>query len=97
MELAANATANGTPIMVPLWFHFPHDVELQKREIVDSFMYGPRYLAAPVLKMGARSRTVYLPANRGGWLHYYSHKKFAGGANVTVPAPFDELTLFVKQ
>jgi len=97
MELAANTTAFGTPIMVPLWFYFPHDVELNKREVVDSFMYGPRYLAAPVLDMGARSRTVYLPTNPSGWVHYYSRKRFAGGANATVAAPLDELPLFVRQ
>lgn len=97
MELAANVTRFGGMIMAPLWFYFPHDAELHKREVVDSFMYGPRYLAAPVLEMGLRSRTVYLPLNPGGWVHYYSHEKFVGGANVTVPAPFDELTLFIRQ
>eukprot|EP01052_Picozoa_sp_SAG31_P026542 SAG31_NODE_2413_length_5741_cov_8.901099_3_plen_146_part_00 len=97
MELAANATKFGTIIMAPLWFHFPGDVELHRREFVDSFMYGPRYLAAPVLERGLRNRTVYLPTNPNGWVHYYSRAKFAGGANVTVPAPLDELTLFIRQ
>ena len=31
MELAANATAHGTPLMVPLWWYFPDDPELQVR------------------------------------------------------------------
>ena len=55
-----------------------------------------RYLAAPVLEDGARVRTVYLPRTDGGWAHYYTGAKYAGGANVTVPAPLDELPLFVR-
>ena len=82
--------------MVPLWFYFPKDTELQRREIEDSFMFGPRFLAAPVLEPGATTRTLYLPSTTGGWVHYYSKKKFAGGRNVTVPAPFDELPLFSR-
>ena len=77
-------------------FHFPHDAELARREIVDSFMFGPRYLAAPVLEQGATTRTLYLPASEGGWTHYYTREAFPGGANVTVNAPFDELPLFQR-
>ena len=51
----------GTPIMTPLWFYFPQDKELDRREIVDEFMFGPKYLAAPVLKQGATTRTLYVP------------------------------------
>jgi alpha-glucosidase (family GH31 glycosyl hydrolase) len=81
--------------MVPLWFHFPTDTELRRREIVDAFMFGPRYLAAPVLEPNARVRTVYLPTG-AQWRHYYSRVVFRGGANVTVAAPMDELTLFER-
>eukprot|EP01050_Picozoa_sp_SAG11_P004233 SAG11_NODE_264_length_11522_cov_14.739210_5_plen_86_part_00 len=83
--------------MVPLWFYFPHDHELAHREVSDAFMFGPKYLAAPVLEQGATTRTLYLPANEGGWTHFYSRKTFAGGANVTVPAPYDELPLFERK
>lgn len=96
MEMAANATKHGTPIMVPLWFYFPDDMELREREATTEFMFGPKYLAAPVLEKGATTRTLYLPKSAGGWVHYYSKKHYAGGGNVTVPAPFDELPLFVK-
>ena len=117
MELAANATAHGTPLMVPLWWYFPDDPELQVRRTHQmsmvarlklvvaaqhnddptELMLGPKYLAAPVLRLGQRNRTLYLPKTDGGWTHYYSRARFAGGANVTVAAPFDELPLFVRQ
>jgi alpha-glucosidase (family GH31 glycosyl hydrolase) len=59
-------------------------------------MFGPKYLAAPVLANGVRSRTVYLPATPGGWTHYYTGEKYSGGENATVSAPLDELPLFVR-
>ena len=83
--------------MVPLCFYFPHDPELTRREISDSFMFGPKYLAAPVLEQGATTRALYLPVSEGGWTHCYSRKRYAGGANVTVPAPYDELPLFIRE
>ena len=86
-----------TPLMAPLWFYFPHDAELAHREINDAFMFGPKYLAAPVLEQGATTRSLYLPANEGGWKHYYTGKSYPGAANVTVPAPYDELPLFVRE
>ena len=85
-----------TPLMAPLWFWFPHDAELARREISDSFMFGPKYLAAPVLEQGATQRRLYLPANEGGWTHFYTRKSYPGGGNVTVDAPYDELPLFVR-
>jgi alpha-glucosidase (family GH31 glycosyl hydrolase) len=96
MAMASNATAYGTPLMVPLWFYFPTDPELQRREVVTEFCFGPKYLAAPVLEKGATTRTLYLPQNPGGWVHYYTQKKYSGGANVTVSAPYDELPLFIR-
>jgi alpha-glucosidase (family GH31 glycosyl hydrolase) len=57
----------------------------------------PMYLAAPVLDQGATTRTLYLPANEDGWTHHYSRKTYVGGANVTVPAPYDELPLFERE
>ena len=59
-------------------------------------MMSIRYLAAPVLGSGARVRTVYLPRTDGSWAHYYTKAKYAGGANVTVPAPLDEPPPFVR-
>jgi len=50
------------------------------------FMFGGRFMAAPVYHMGARSRRVYFPrggagACEGGWRQYAP----AGTGNVTVP------------
>jgi alpha-D-xyloside xylohydrolase len=86
--------------MRPLWWDFPSDPRIQAQaepaDGISAFMFGPKYLAAPVLADGVRSRTVYLPPTPGGWTHFYTHKKFSGGANITVAAPLDELPLFAR-
>jgi alpha-D-xyloside xylohydrolase len=83
-----------------VWWDFPADTVVaaisEAADGISSFMFGPKFLAAPVTIDGARQRTVYLPETPGGWTHYYSRATFPGGANVTVPAPFDELPLFER-
>jgi alpha-D-xyloside xylohydrolase len=94
LELSANTSVTGAPIIRPLWFDFPGSP--QAWTVSDAFMLGPRYLAAPVLEEGARTRTVWLPVVAGGWSLYSTGETFAGGAAVTVAAPLDELPLFVR-
>jgi alpha-D-xyloside xylohydrolase len=83
-------------MMRPLWWDFPSDGSSPAWNTNDTFMLGPKYLAAPVLELGVRSRTVWLPICDGGWTHYYTGETFAGGATIHVNAPYDELPLFVR-
>lgn len=94
MELSANSSTTGAPMMRPLWWDFPNSPEAWK--ISDVFMFGPRYLAAPVLQEGARSRTLWLPLVQEGWSSYYTGQHYAGGSEITVDAPLTELPLFVR-
>ena len=82
----------------------PRAVRLQ-----DQFLLGPDLLVAPVLEPGARSRRLYLP--RGEWIDLWRNARFdedagdlrlrraevvGGGQDVTVPAPLEELPMFVR-
>ena len=100
VELVANASEFGTPLIRPVWWEFPADANVaatsEAADSIPTFMFGNKYLVAPVTTNSAREWTVYLPATPGGWIHYYSRAMFPGGANVTVPAPFDELPLFER-
>ena len=49
-----HASADGTPIMRPLFYDFHNDTISQG--IDDQQMFGPDYLVAPVLVKGASSR-----------------------------------------
>jgi sulfoquinovosidase len=96
----------GMPTMRQLALAYPGDARANGRD--DEFLFGPDLLAAPVLRDGARKRSLYLP--RGEWIDLWRSARFdpragvaldrvkrvRGGRSVTVPAPLDELPLMVR-
>jgi alpha-glucosidase (family GH31 glycosyl hydrolase) len=99
----------GMPLMRALALAYPRD--RRAAAIDDEYLFGPDLLAAPVVRAGARSRSVYLP--RGRWLdarralrydakrdgawHAGSVRAIAGGRRVRVAAALDQLPLFVRE
>ena len=92
-ELGKTA-ATGRPLNRPLWWDFPADDEAWETD--DAYMFGDDYVAAPVLKAGARSRLVYLPrlAGSGAWVHHFTNTSYPGGAVYNVAAPLGSFPLF---
>jgi alpha-D-xyloside xylohydrolase len=64
-------------------------------DIYDQFMYGPAFMACPVIEKGARMRSVYLPAGTK-WVDFWKGGTHDGGQTLTVEAPLDHLPVFVK-
>ncbi|MCI6810562.1 MAG: glycoside hydrolase family 31 protein, partial [Spirochaetia bacterium] len=64
-------------------------------ELKDQYMFGSDYLVAPVLKAGATSREVYLPA--GKWENINTKEVIEGGRSITVAAPIDQIPVFLKK
>jgi alpha-glucosidase (family GH31 glycosyl hydrolase) len=62
-ELAQQSAAEGQPMMRHLAYQYPN---CGYEQIVDQFLLGNRYLVAPVLEPGARSRTIAFPP--GVWV-----------------------------
>jgi len=98
---------SGLPAMRHLVLAYPDDPVALDRE--DEFLFGPDLLVAPVLTPGATAREAYLPA--GAWIDFWRAVDFdsaagafllggadvvAGGGLHTVPAPLEELPLFVR-
>jgi alpha-D-xyloside xylohydrolase len=75
-----------------MFFEFPEDDKCW--ELQDQYMFGSRYLVAPVLEYRARERSVYLPA--GCWRDVNSNEVIQGGRTVSVPAPLDRIPVFEK-
>ena len=91
-ELMREAHEEGTPLLRGMFYMFPDDAECAL--LKDQYMFGPRYLVAPVMEPGARSRSVYLPA--GSWRNVETGEICEGGRRVEIPAPLDVIPVLEK-
>ena len=93
-ELMKVAHERGDPIMRPLFYDFPQDSKCW--EVEDQFMYGPKYLVAPVLFAKMESRMVYLPGTGIEWTDVDGNV-YAGGNTIEVKTPLDTLPVFTRE
>ena len=91
-SLYRDAHETGAPLIRTMFFEFPEDEKCW--ELQDQYMFGDRYLVAPVLEYGARERPVYLPA--GSWKDVNSGIIIPGGQTVRAEAPLDRIPVFEK-
>jgi alpha-glucosidase (family GH31 glycosyl hydrolase) len=89
---AVEATKTGLPIIRHPMLEFPGDPGTYGTEY--EYLLGDRLLVAPVVKEGATTRSLYLP--KGDWVNYWTGEVMPGGEEVTVPAPLEEIPIFVK-
>lgn len=83
---------SGMPIIRPLWFDHPSDLESFRHE--DEFFVGAALLVAPVLSTKALERRVYLP--QGLFYDFFTGVAHSGPVTLRVPAPQGSVPLFVK-
>lgn len=91
-ELIEESSKNGAPLIRTMFYEFPEDETAW--ELSDQYMFGSRYLVAPVMEYGQRSRKVYLP--KGKWQALTGGDIFDGGVWVTAEAPLEYTPVFVK-
>ncbi len=91
-KLYAEASGNGSPLIRTMFYEFPDDAKCWETE--DQYMFGDRYLCAPVFTLHAVKRDVYLPA--GQWKLTSTGEVLTGGRTVTVDAPLDYMPVFEK-
>jgi alpha-D-xyloside xylohydrolase len=94
LEQMKVASQHGTPPMRPLWFDDPGDEAAWTVE--DEFSFGPDVLVAPVVELGARQRTLYLP-RRCDWRHAVTGERFSGGEWHEAEAPLEWIPVFVRE
>lgn len=87
------AHEKGTPVMRTLFYEFPEDAA--SWQIEDEYMFGDRYLIAPVLYPGQTTRTVYLPAG-ANWKKMGDVSVLNGGTRIEVACPLSEIPVFEK-
>ncbi|KAJ5419462.1 31 glucosidase [Penicillium crustosum] len=97
MEEASNC---GTPVIRTMFFEFPEDKKCW--EVETQYMFGHKYLCAPIMEAGQTEREVYLPkGSRWGRLivghnEHTVEGEVEGGSNVTAAAPIDTIPIFVR-
>jgi len=90
--LMHEAHEKGTPIMRAMVYEFPNDPACTV--LKDQYMFGGKYLVAPVMQPGARSRSVYLP--HGKWQDVDTGAVYEGKQTVTVDAPIERMPVFER-
>ena len=91
-DLYREAHENGSPLIRTMFYEFPEDGKCW--DLQDQYMFGSRYLVAPVLHLNEFEREVYLP--KGKWENVNTGEKVQGGKTVRVKAPIDEIPVFRK-
>lgn len=91
-RLMKEAGETGSPLMRTMFYEFPEDEKCW--EISDQYMFGPKYLVAPILNANQFSRNVYLPS--GVWKNINDMKEYSGGQTIRCAAPIDYIPVFQK-
>ncbi|MCR5432408.1 MAG: family 31 glucosidase [Lachnospiraceae bacterium] len=97
-SLFEEASKNGSPLIRPMFYEFPGDTQCW--DIEDQYMFGPKYLVAPILHAYEYKRDVYLP--EGKWMLVHgngddgSTAVFEGGRTVSVDAPIEYMPVFER-
>ena len=92
-QLMKEAHEKGTPVMRTMFYQFPEDDMCWNVE--DQYMYGDRYLVAPVLFPGAKTRKVYLPKDCS-WRDTENGSVHIGGTTIEVELSLETMPVFER-
>lgn len=90
--LMEEASRTGAPLLRTMFYEFPEDNRCW--ELEDQYMFGDRYLVAPVLEAGMKRRQVYLPA--GCWRDLADGKEYVGGQVLNCETPIERIPVFER-
>jgi alpha-D-xyloside xylohydrolase len=93
-SLGAMVTMNDFTMYRALIMDFRTDTHVYN--IQDQFMFGNEFLVSPVIEQHANSRKVYLPKTPGGWIDFWTGKKYESNQTIDAAAPLETIPLFVK-
>ena len=91
--LSKEAHETGAPFMRTMFYEFPEDAKCW--ELQDQYMFGDKYLVAPILHLNQFEREVYLPA--GKWKLTSDGTVYEGSCTVTVAAPIEYMPVFERK
>ena len=91
-SLYEEASRCGSPLIRPMFYEFPEDSKCW--EIEDQYMFGSKYLVAPIFHLNEFKRDVYLP--EGKWKLTSTGDEYAGGRVLSVEAPLEYMPVFER-
>jgi oligosaccharide 4-alpha-D-glucosyltransferase len=91
--LAFENNQKGTPLMRPLFFEEPTNLELQK--VSETYLWGNNFLVNPITKSAVTSTSIYFPKSNN-WFDFYSDKKHQAGTTETIEVVEDHIPVFVR-
>jgi alpha-D-xyloside xylohydrolase len=91
-SLAKNIESGGRPILLPFGLAQPE----HGAHPADQYFVGPELMVAPVIEMGARTRTFTCPT--GTYLNWFDGSPLdcTSGSPITVDAPLESLPLYLR-
>ncbi|VUC34034.1 unnamed protein product [Clonostachys rosea] len=97
-DLTNEAHTKGDPIIRPLFYDFPQDKNTW--DIEEQYMFGSKYLVAPIFRHGERETNVYLPAG-STWRQFGSEGEtvgdaIQGGKFLKVASPLEYMPVFER-
>lgn len=91
--LAFENSLTGRPLMTPLFFHEPQNMELMAYD--SAYMWGDAFLVSPVKQKGAMYQNIYLPQGNV-WIDFHSGHAYQGGKTISYPLSMNGIPVFVK-
>ena len=91
-SLYEEASSNGSPLIRAMFYEFPQDAKCW--DIYDQYMFGSKYLVAPILQLNQFERRVYLP--QGNWKLTSTGEIYEGGQTVLAAAPIEYTPVFER-
>jgi len=86
------AATTGAPILRPLLYHFPND--LNTYTLYDQVLLGSSLMAAPIYRPGIEHRAVYIP--QGTWYDWWSGECYEGPTHILAHAPLERMPLYAR-
>lgn len=92
IEMMEEASKTGAPLMRAMFLEFPEDENCWN--LSDQYMFGSKYLVAPILKLNQFKRNVYLP--KGTWKNLTDQKVYDGECFIECEAPIESIPVFER-
>ncbi len=92
-KLYEEAHTNGSPLLRAMFYEFPEDAKCW--ELQDQYMFGDRFLVAPILHLNEWKREVYLPA--GKWKLTSTGEVYDGGRTISVDSPITYMPVLERE